>query len=75
MGIIAMEEQKNSKQTEARRAASRKYLAKFAEMKIRITEEYRQEIQDHAARTGESATAFIKRAIAETMERDQAKLK
>ncbi len=70
-----MGEQTNSKQTEARRAASRKYLAKFAEMKIRITEEYRQEIQDHASQTRESATGFIKRAIAETMERDRSKFK
>lgn len=68
-----MSEQTNSKQTEARRAASRKYLAKFAEMKIRISEDYRQEIQEHASSMGESATAFIKRAIAETMQRDNSK--
>lgn len=68
-----MSEHTNSKQTEARRAASRKYLAKFAEMKIRISEDYRQEIQEHASSMGESATAFIKRAIAETMQRDKSK--
>ena len=51
--------------------AAKKYLSQFADFKIRITPEYRDEIQLHAKSMGESASAFVKRAIAETMERDR----
>ena len=51
--------------------ATKKYLSQFADFKIRITPEYRTEIQQHAKAMGESTAAFVKRAIAETMERDR----
>ena len=56
--------------TNAQKKAIHKYLAKFIEMKIRVSPEYHETIKMHAANMGESATAFIKRAVAETMERD-----
>lgn len=57
--------------SESRRKATQKYLSKFVELKIRISPEYRDEIQRHAESTGESTAAFMRRAIAETMERDR----
>ena len=53
--------------------ASKKYLSKFADIKIRVEPEWRDTIQAHASAVGESTSAFIKRAITETMARDQAK--
>ncbi len=58
--------------TPARRAANARYNSKFVEIKVRMTPEHRAEVQDHAAKMNESATAFINRAILETMERDNA---
>lgn len=57
--------------TEARRRANKKYNARFCEVKVRMTPEKRSIIQEHAASMGESATAFINRAIDEAMERDK----
>lgn len=42
-------------------------------LKIRVLPEQRDEIQAHAKTMGESTTAFMKRAIVETMERDKNK--
>lgn len=56
---------------ESTKRAIRKYLSKFIDMKIRVTPEDHEIIKQHAADMGESSAAFIKRAIAETMERDQ----
>lgn len=62
------------KQTpESKKRAIQKYLSKFVDMKIRVTPEYHEIIKQHAASLGESSAAFIKRAIAETMERDKNK--
>ena len=61
--------------TDAQKKAIHKYLAKFVEMKIRVSPEYHEEIKQHAANMGESATAFMKRAVAETMARDLEKSK
>ena len=47
--------------TEARRRANKKYNDRFVEIKVRVTPE----------KMGESATAFINRAIDEAMKRDQ----
>ena len=47
--------------TEARRRANKKYNDRFVEIKVRVT----------AEKMGESATAFINRAIDEAMKRDQ----
>lgn len=57
--------------TSAQKKAIHKYLAKFVEMKIRVSPEYHEEIKQHAECMGESATAFMKRAVAETMARDK----
>ena len=58
------------KLTQARREANARYNSKFVEIKVRMTPEHRTEVQEHAASMDESATAFINRAINETMERD-----
>lgn len=71
-----MSETKNSSYkgiTEARRRANKKYNDRFVEIKVRVTPEKRSIIQEHAAPMGESATAFINRAIDEAMERDKEK--
>lgn len=57
--------------TEARRRANKKYNDRFVEIKVRVTPEKRAIIKDHAEKMGESATAFINRAIDEAMKRDQ----
>ena len=62
---------KNPSLTEARKAANKRYIDKFVEVKVRMTPEHRTEVQQHAQEMGESTTAFINRAIDETMERDK----
>ena len=57
--------------TEARKRANKKYNDRFVEIKVRVTPEKRSIIKEHAESMGESATAFIKRAIDEAMARDQ----
>ena len=57
--------------TEARKRANKKYHDRFVEIKVRVTPEKRSVIKDHAESMGESATAFINRAIDEAMARDQ----
>lgn len=57
--------------TDSQKKATLKYLAKFVEMRVRVTPEYHAVIKQHLQETGESTTAFLKRAIAETIERDQ----
>lgn len=47
----------------------------FIEIKVRMKAEKRSIVQNHATSMGESATAFINRAIDETMERDRQKQK
>lgn len=69
-----LEEEKNGSYkglTEARRRANKKYNDRFVEIKVRVTPEKRAIIKDHAEKMGESATAFINRAIDEAMKRDQ----
>lgn len=56
--------------SEAQKRAQRKYMEKYVEVKVRMTPEQRSTVQAHAQQMGESATVFINRAIAETMERD-----
>ena len=68
-----MEESKKSSYngyTDARKEANKRYMEKFCEVKVRMTTERRAEVQEHAANMGESTTAFINRAIDETMLRD-----
>lgn len=59
--------------TPAQKKAQKNYMEKFARLEIRATKEERDVIQAHAAAQGESVNAFIKRAIQETMDRDQEK--
>ena len=69
-----MSEEKNGSYkglTEVRRRANKKYNDRFVEIKVRVTPEKRAIIKGHAEKMGESATAFISRAIAEAMKRDQ----
>lgn len=56
--------------SEAQKRAHRKYMEKFVEIKVRVTPEKRETIQEHAQTMGESATTFINRAIDETMAQD-----
>lgn len=57
--------------TEARARANKKYMENFVEVKVRMTPEERSVIQEHAKSKSESTNTFIRRAIRETMERDQ----
>lgn len=56
--------------SDAQKRAHRNYMSKFVEVKVRMTPERRTTVQEHAAAQGESTTAFINRAIDETMQRD-----
>lgn len=56
--------------TEARARANKRYIDKFAEIKVRVDPARRDEIKAHADGQGESVNGFINRAIDETMERD-----
>ena len=51
--------------------SAKKYMENFVEIKVRMTADKRSIVQEHAANMGESATAFINRAIDETMEHDK----
>ena len=57
---------------ETSKAATNKYRAKFSMLQIRVQQEERDRIAEHAAGRGESMTAFIRRAVRDTMERDNA---
>jgi len=59
--------------TPARARAQKKYMENYVEIKVRMTPEKRAIVQAHAAEQGESATAFINRAIDEAMKRDKEK--
>lgn len=59
--------------TEAQLKASKKYHAKFDRLYIRISPEYKQEIEEHARKMGESVNTFVQRAIAEAITRDDNK--
>jgi len=55
------------------RQAVKKYHAKLAELKLRVSPEERDRIQNHAEAVGESTAAFLRRAVMETIERDECK--
>lgn len=59
--------------TPAQAEAHKRYMKNFVEIKVRMTAEKRELVQGHATEMGESTTAFINRAIDETMERDKGK--
>lgn len=62
-----------AEKTDAQKRAQKKYMEKFVEIKVRMTKDKRTLVQSHAQAQGESATAFINRAIDEAMERDKAR--
>lgn len=73
IGKMNEEKKTGRKLTQARKEANARYNSKFVEVKVRMTPERRSVVQDHAASMEESATAFINRAIDETMARDHEK--
>ena len=60
-------------QTEAQLRASKKYHEKFDNLQIRVPGGEKEMISHHAAGMGESLNSFVRRAISETMKRDQQK--
>lgn len=60
-----------TKHYEQRKEANKRYLAKFEEVRIRITKDEKDELKSHSDKMGESMSEFVKRAIAETMMRDE----
>ena len=58
--------------SEARARATKKYQAKFERIYIRVTQEEKESIEAYAEEIGESVNTFVRRAIAETMERGNA---
>ncbi len=59
--------------TPAQAEAHKRYMKDFVEIKVRMKADKRTLIQEHAANMGESATAFINRAIDEAIEHDTQK--
>lgn len=57
-------------QTEAQLRASKKYHQKLDNIQVRVPQGEKAVIADHAAARGESLNGFVRRAISETMERD-----
>ena len=57
--------------TEARIRATQKYHNKFERIQIRVTPEEKEAIEAYTAEINESVNAFVRRAIAETMEREK----
>lgn len=56
--------------SEAQLRANKKYQQKFEKLQIRVSHEEKAAAEKHAQLTGESVNTFVRRAIAETMERD-----
>ena len=57
--------------SDAQKKAIRNNQSKFIEMRLRVTPEYHDDISQHAQSMGESDAAFLRRAVAETIERDK----
>lgn len=53
--------------------ANKKYQHKFDKVQIRVSHEEKATIDQHAESMGESTNAFVRRAIAETISRDNNK--
>lgn len=58
-------------QTQAQLRASKKYHEKFDDLRIRVPSGEKAVIDAHANLMGESTNTFVRRAISETMERDE----
>ena len=59
--------------SEAQKRANDKWRAKFIEVRFRVTPEKKSVIDAHAKARHESVTAFLNRAVDETIERDNQK--
>lgn len=57
--------------TEAQLRANQKYHNKFERIQIRVPQEEKEAIEAYAEEIGESVNSFVRRAIAETMEREK----
>lgn len=57
-------------QTEAQIRASKKYRKKYEYLQARLTSEEKEAVIAHVESTKESLNDFMRRAFAETMERD-----
>lgn len=58
--------------SDSQKRASKKYIQKLDDIKLRVPKGQKEIIQAHAATRGESTNAFIFRAIREQMKRDAA---
>lgn len=56
--------------SEARLRATKKYQDKFDRVQIRVTHEEKEAIEKHAEAIGESVNTFVRRAVAEAIERE-----
>ena len=56
--------------TEAQLRANQKYHNKFERIQIRVSTEEKDAIEAHAEAIGESVNTFVRRAVAEAMERE-----
>lgn len=61
--------------TEAEKRAVKKYHAKFDELKLRVPAGEGAAIKAHAQARGETTNEFIKRAVKETMAREEDSIK
>ena len=62
--------------SEARKKANDKWREKFEEVRFRVPKGEKILIQEHAEKNGDSSlNAFLVRAVKETMERDNSKLR
>ena len=59
--------------SESQLRASKKYHDKFEKLQIRVTPEEKSAVEKHAKSTDESVNSFVRRAITETIERDNSK--
>lgn len=56
--------------SEAQKKADAKYAEKFFLLRVKLPLDEKAALDEHLNFTGESATAFVKRAIRETIKRD-----
>ena len=57
--------------TEAQLRANQKYHEKFERIQIRVSPEEKAAIEAYAEAIGESVNTFVRRAVSETMDREQ----
>lgn len=57
--------------SEARIRATKKYHEKFERIQIRVSPEEKESIEAYVEEIGESVNSFVRRAVAETMERER----